>query len=330
MIQSTAARIREPKPRAAHSLELFHPAKLCRPWLPMGHLKPTIAFGAQMYETRFGLKRRPFPATPDSALYYPATPHEAALAALARAVDEDAGLSLLTGAPGTGKTLVAHLLLERLGEGAVSAFLTNSHFPDRAALLQTILFDLGLPYDQGGEQALRLRLTEALLKNCADGKRNLIVVDEAHLLSPDLLEELRLLGNLEAGGRKAFQAVCLAQPKVVETLQQPRLAGWKQRLGVQAALEPLSALEACDYLLHHLRQAGAKAERVIDEAGLETLARGTHGTPRLLNQAAHRALVLADAADMDCVDAEAAIEALASLGLQVDDEAADAPLGIAA
>jgi type II secretory pathway predicted ATPase ExeA len=274
-----------------------------------------------MYETRFGLERRPFPATPDSACYYPATSHEAVLAACVRAVEEDAGLVLLTGAPGTGKTLLGQLLLERLGDNVVSAFLTNSHFPDRAALLQTILFDLGLPHN-GGEQALRLRLTEALLKNSAEGKRNLVIVDEAHLLSPELLEELRLLGNLEAGGRKAFQAVCLAQPAILETLKQQRLAGWKQRLGLQAQLEPLSLDEACDYLLHHLRLAGAQAEKVIDEAGLETLGRGTHGTPRLLNQAVHQALVLADAADMNGVDAEAALEALTSLGLQAEEEAA--------
>jgi general secretion pathway protein A len=276
-----------------------------------------------MYEKRFGLTRRPFPATPDSALYYPATAHEAALAALVRAVGDDAGLMLLTAAPGCGKTLLGHVLLERLGETVVSAFLTNSHLPDRAGLLQTILFDLGLPFDDAREQVLRLRLTEYLLKNCAAGKRNLVLLDEAHLLSADLLEELRLLGNLEAGSGKAFQALCLAQPAIAETLKQPSMAGWKQRLAVQAHLEPLGVEEACDYLLHHLRLAGARPEKVIDSSGLEALARGTHGVPRLLNQAAHQALVLADGADMDCVDAEAALEALAALGLSGDDENAE-------
>jgi general secretion pathway protein A len=274
-----------------------------------------------MYEKRFGLMRRPFPATPDSALFYPATAHEAALEALVRAVGDDAGLLLLTGAPGTGKTLLGHVLLERLGDNVASAFLTNSHLPDRAALLQTILFDLGLPFDDAGEQVLRLRLTDYFLKNCATGKRNLVLLDEAHLLSADLLEELRLLGNLEAGSDKAFQAVCLAQPGIAETLKQPALAGWKQRLAVQAHLEPLGLDEACDYLLHHLRLAGARPDKVIDSSGLEVLARGTHGIPRLLNQAAHQALVLADSADMDCVDAEAALEALAALGLSADEDA---------
>jgi len=277
-----------------------------------------------MYEKRFGLTRRPFPATPDSALYYPATAHEAALALLVRAVGDDAGLMLLSAAPGCGKTLLGHVLLERLGETVTSAFLTNSHLPDRAALLQTILFDLGLPFEDAGEQVLRLRLTDAFLKNCAAGKRNLVLLDEAHLLSADLLEELRLLGNLEAGTGKAFQALCLAQPAIAETLKQPALAGWKQRLAVHTNLEPLGAEEACDYLLHHLRLAGARPDKVIDGSGLEVLARGTLGIPRLLNQAAHQALVLADSADMDCVDAEAALEALAALGLSAEEDAAQA------
>lgn len=273
-----------------------------------------------MVATRFGLKRRPFPATPDTACYYPATPHEAALAPLLRAIDDDAGLALVTAAPGLGKTLLGQILAERLGQNVTSAYLTNSHFADRAALLQAILFDLGLPFAEGSEQVLRLRLTDFLLTNAGAGKRNVVIVDEAHLLAPDLLEELRLLGNLEAGALKAFQAICLAQPAIHETLQQPLLAGWKQRLAVQAEIEPLNADEACDYLLHHVRLAGGQPEQLFDDGALETLARGGRGVPRLLNQAAHHALCLAHDAAMEQVDTEAALEALARLGLEVDED----------
>jgi general secretion pathway protein A len=273
-----------------------------------------------MYEARFGLKRRPFPATPDSSLYYPATSHEAALAPLASALQDDAGLVLLTGEPGSGKTLLGQVLLERLGGSINSAFLTNSHFADRAALLQTMLFDLGLPFEDGSEQVLRLRLTDFLLKGCAEGKRNIVIVDEAHLLNPDLLEELRLLGNLEAGSGKAFQAVCLGQLPIIETLKHPLLGGWRQRMAAHTHVGPLAVEEAYDYLLHHLRLAGGKPENIIDESALESLARGTHGVPRLLNQAAHQALVLADAGELDCVDAEAALEALSLLGLIAEEE----------
>jgi type II secretory pathway predicted ATPase ExeA len=274
---------------------------------------------------RFGLARRPFPATPDSALYYPATPHEAALAPLVRALGEDEGLLLLTGEPGIGKTILGQVLLERLEGNPASVYLTNSHFADRASLLQAILFDIGLPYEEGSEQVLRLRLTDQLLKNCAAGTRNIVVIDEAHHLSTDLLEELRLLGNLEAGGAKAFQAVCLAQAHIVETLKKPSLAAWKQRMAVHVHLGALSVEEAIDYLLHHLRLAGGKPEKIIDESGLDVLARGAMGLPRLLNQAAAQALTLADTAEMEIVDAEAALEALAILGLQTEEIAAETP-----
>jgi type II secretory pathway predicted ATPase ExeA len=272
-----------------------------------------------MYEQRYGLARRPFPATPDGDRYYPATGHENALTSLQRALADDEGIVLLVGAPGTGKTLLGQLILERLPEGHITALLTNSHLADRAALLQAILYDLGLPYADRGEQTLRLRLTEQLLKNCAAGQRTVLVVDEAQHLSADLLEELRLLTNLEAGSQKALQVVLIGQPAILDTLAQPALAVLGQRLAVRCRIEPFGVEEACDYLLHHLRQAGAKTDQVIDDAALETLARGTAGVPRRLNQAAHQALVLADAGELACVDAEAALEALSMLGLAADE-----------
>lgn len=274
-----------------------------------------------MVEKRFGLARRPFPATPDETLYYPASGHEAVLARLLQALADEEGLALLTGEPGTGKTLLGFCLLERLGAGWTTAFLTNSHFPDRAGLFQAILFDLGLSHD-GAEQTLRLRLTDALLKARAEKNGTILVVDEGHHLSADLLEELRLLGNLEAGGKKAIQVVLLAQPSILEALEQAELAALRQRLIVRTVVEPLGVDEAVDYLQHHLRAAGGDPSKIMDEAALEVLARGAKGIPRLLNQAANQALLLADAGDLALVDAEAALEALALLGLEADEPGA--------
>ncbi len=276
-----------------------------------------------MYEKRFGLQRRPFPPTLDTALYYPSTIHEFALAALARGIAEDEGFVLLTGAPGTGKTLLGYTLLDRLDKTIASAFLTNSHFADRSALLQAILYDLGLPHEAATEQLLRLRLTEQLLKNCAAERRTLIVIDEAHHLTADLLEELRLLANLEAGSFKAIQIVLIAQPHVMQMLQQPGLESLRQRIAVKPILGAMEIEEAFDYLLHHLRLAGGKPDKIFEDTALEVLARGTHGIPRCLNQAAHQALTLADDGELAKVDAEAALEALSLLGLAADEEAGE-------
>jgi type II secretory pathway predicted ATPase ExeA len=272
-----------------------------------------------MYQTRFGLRQRPFPATPDTACYYPATGHERALAQLRQALDDCHGLALLSGGPGSGKTLLAGCLAEQLGSAVVVALLTNSHLPDRAALLQAILYDLSLPYEKASEQELRLRLTDALLQTCKAGRQTVLLVDEAQHLTADLLEELRLLGNLEAGANKALQVILIGQASLLQTLRQPELAALQQRLQVRAILQPLGVEEAADYLLHHLRRAGARPEAIVSDEALELLARHTGGVPRLLNQAAMQALALADGAEASYVDAEAALEALTALGLEIPD-----------
>jgi type II secretory pathway predicted ATPase ExeA len=287
-----------------------------------------------MYETHFGLRRRPFRATPDAGCYYPATGHERALDRLLRALADGEGLVLLTGEPGTGKTLLCHALLERLGPDVTSAFLTHGHFGGRAGLLQALLYDLSLPHEGRGEPEMRLALTDFLLENYAAGKKAVLIVDEAHHLGPDLLEELRLLGNLEGPHGKALQVVLAAQPCLIDTLRRPDLSCLSQRLAVRAVLEPMSPPEAADCVLHQLRLAGGRPDEIIVAEALELLARGSRGVPRLLNQAAHQALALACAAGASTVDAEAALEALALLGLEAPaggeyEGAAEGPTGSA-
>jgi type II secretory pathway predicted ATPase ExeA len=268
-----------------------------------------------MYQTHFGLRQRPFPATPDPARYYPATSHERAVARLLNGLADGEGVLLLTGAPGTGKTLLCHCLLERLGPRTNTAFLSNSHVGGRAGLLQAILYDLSLPYENRGEQEMRLALTDHLLRSYTEGRGTILIFDEAHHLSPDLLEELRLLGNLEARAGKAVQVVLVGQPGLLETLRRPELTALAQRLAVRAEVQPLALQEAADYLLHHLRIAGGRPERLFADEALELLSQQTRGVPRLLNQAAHQALNLAAESGAVEVDAEAALEALTLLGL---------------
>jgi len=269
-----------------------------------------------MDSSHFGLTHRPFPATPDTSCYYPATSHERALARLMEGLAEGEGFLLLTGEPGTGKTLLCHCLLDRLDAGACASLLTQGHFRDRAALLEAILYDLSLPHEGRGEQEMRLALTDHLLAGFAQGKATILIIDEAHLLGPEQLEELRLLGNLEARAGKALQVVLVAQPSIRETLKRPKQASLRQRLAVRIELEPLGVQEAADYLLHHVRRAGGRPGEVLAEEALELLARGTGGVPRLLNQSARQAMALVQEAGATFIDVEAAMEALAVLGLE--------------
>jgi type II secretory pathway predicted ATPase ExeA len=282
-----------------------------------------------MYTTHFGLRQRPFRSAPDPAAYYPSGPHEAALHLLLDALADGDGLALLTGDPGTGKTLLATILLDRLGEQASCVFLTNGHLTRRADLFQAVLYDLGLPYAGLSEQELRLALTDRLLADFAAGRKTVLVLDEAHHLPPDVIEELRLLGNLETRAGRAVQIVLVAQPPILDTLRRPELRAVAQRLTARAELGPLTPEEAADYLLHHLRQAGARPEALIGDDALGLIARATGGLPRLLNQAANLALALTYQAGAGRVDAEGALEALARLGLEAE-ELPGEPVGLAA
>ena len=144
----------------------------------------------------------------------------------------------------------------------------------------------------------------------------MLVVDEAQHLTADLLEELRLLGNLEAKNGRALQVVLVALPGFLDILDQPETTGFRQRLAVRLALEPLDRHECTDYLAQHIRAAGGRSQKIFTDEALEILAAGARGIPRLLNQAGHQAMLLAQSNNMDAVDAEVALEASSILGLQ--------------
>jgi type II secretory pathway predicted ATPase ExeA len=271
-----------------------------------------------MDDSLFGLKQRPFRNNLDTKAYYPASGHEQSLAQLLGAIKKEDGIALLTGEVGVGKTLLCHCLVERLGD-TETCLLTNSHFADRTALLQAVLYDLSLSFNGLTEQGLRLALSDHLLARFSSGQPVVLIVDEAHHLSADVLEELRLLTNMEGPEGKALQVVLCGHVAILEKLQKPELACLAQRLATRARLEPLCLHEAADYLVHHLRLAGPNAINLFTDEALDLIARSARGIPRRLNQAASQALDLARETDMPCVDAEVALEALALVGLEVED-----------
>lgn len=268
----------------------------------------------------FGMGARPFRPGPDPTAYYPAAPHEEALTALRQAMAADEPFAVLTGEPGVGKSLVAQVLLERLGDEAITAVITNSHLETRSALLQALLFDSGMSYEGKSEQELRLALTDCLLGRLGEGQRTLIVVDEAHHLSADCLEELRLLANLEARQRCGIQVILIGLPELMETLQRSELRALAQRITTRICLGRLDCAESAEYLAHQIRAAGGKAAELFCEEAVELLAKAAQGVPRLLNQAAHLALQLTGQADGERADAEAVLEALARLGIELPEE----------
>jgi type II secretory pathway predicted ATPase ExeA len=273
-----------------------------------------------MYEAHYGLRSRPFRPGPDLAAYYAAAPHEEALQALRQAIASEEPFVALTGEPGVGKTLVAQVLLGRVGDEANCIVITNSHLDTRSALLQALLYDLGLPYDGKSEQELRLALTDSLLKRLAEGRRTIVLIDDAQHLPADNLEELRLLTNLESPRGRAVQIVLVGMPDLLDTLKQPWLQALAQRLTTRIALGRLDASESADYVKHQLQIAGARPDAIIADEAMELLVKAGQGIPRVLNQLGHQALMLACQAGDGRVDAEAVLEAQARLGIELPPE----------
>jgi type II secretory pathway predicted ATPase ExeA len=263
----------------------------------------------------FGLTRRPFRPTPDTDAYYPAPSHEFALAALRGALAGREGLALVDGDPGCGKTLVALKFLEGLDPTTPRVMVPAPRFARPADLLQALLFDLGVAYQGLTEQELRLAVTDHLLGTLAAGGPAVVVIDEAQHLGSDILEEVRLLGNLETRSAKAAFVVLAAQPGLRERLTRPELAPFAQRIAVRCHIEPLTTEESAAYLRHQVHGAGGRADDLLTEDAVALLAARCKGLPRLLNQTAALAFSLAGSAGEKAVDAEAAIESLARLGL---------------
>lgn len=262
----------------------------------------------------FGLTRRPFRPTPDTDAYFPAPTHEAALAGLWHAYEARDGLALVDGEPGTGKTIVIRKFLDRLDAAVAPVFLPSPRFLRPIDLYQAILFDHGTDYRGLSEQELRLLVTDHLLGRVAAGEPTVLVLDEAQGLGPDVLEELRLLGNIETRAAKAAFIVMAAQSGLRERLAKPELAAFAQRVAVRCKIEPLSRDDSARYLHHQVEVAGGRENLLADEA-LNLLTDHARGIPRVLNQAAALAFQYAETAEADSVDTEAVWEALVQLGL---------------
>jgi general secretion pathway protein A len=245
-----------------------------------------------MYTSFFGLNEKPFSITPDPRYLFMSERHGEALAHLVYGVTESGGFIQLTGEVGTGKTtLVRTLLLNRMPENADVAVVLN---PQLSVLefLATICEELHIdvPHNKGSIKAQTDALNRHLLQAHAEGRRTILVVDEAQNLSPAVLEQVRLLTNLETAKQKLLQIILIGQPELRELLARNDLRQLAQRITGRYHLEPLSRGETAQYIEHRLKVAGALGE-VFDDAAKKETFRLSQGVPRLINVICDRALL---------------------------------------
>ena len=233
-----------------------------------------------MYLSHFALREPPFSITPDPRFLYMSARHREALAHLVYGVGEHGGFVQLSGEVGTGKTSVCRCLLEQLPPHVDVALVLNPRLSP-VELLAAVCDELRIAYPAGTASAKTLvdRLYRHLLDAHGRGRRTVLIIDEAQNLAPEVLEEVRLLTNLETAAQKLLQVVLIGQPELAAMLDQPKLRQLAQRVTARYHLEPLSRAETRAYVRHRLRVAG-RGDAVFTEAALRALYRQSRGIPR--------------------------------------------------
>jgi general secretion pathway protein A len=245
-----------------------------------------------MYTSFFGLSEKPFAITPDPRYLYLSERHAEALAHLLYGINESGGFIQLTGEVGTGKTTVVRTLLSRVPHHADVAVILNPRVTPVEFLL-TICEELGLGIAEADRDSVKQMvdaLNRRLLSAHAEGRRIIVLVDEAQNLSIDVLEQVRLLTNLETPTQKLLQIILIGQPELRELLDRTDLRQLAQRITGRYHLKPLSREETKGYVRHRLRVAGA-TEDIFTPAALVELHRLSEGIPRVINVACDRALL---------------------------------------
>ncbi|MGO9988378.1 MAG: ExeA family protein [Steroidobacteraceae bacterium] len=253
-----------------------------------------------MYEKYFHLRSKPFAMNPDPAFLYPSSQHSRALTMMEYAIESQAPFCMLTGEIGSGKTTLLRHFLRNLGAKITVGLISNAHSSFRS-ILPWAVSSLGIVPSDDSEIAHYEALVDFFVREYGNGRRTLVVVDEAHNLSPSILEELRLLSNVNSEQDLALQVFLVGQPELRSKLELPALEQFAQRVAVDFHLGALTLADARAYIEHRLKVAGGDPALFHAEAVAFIHAR-TRGIPRLINQLCDLALVYAFAEQRNKID----------------------------
>lgn len=255
-----------------------------------------------MYTEHYGIRENPFSITPDPRYLYMSERHQEALAHLLYGVSEGGGFVLLTGEVGTGKTTTCRLLLEQMPDGVDAALILNPRLSEQE-LVASICDELGVAYDYENPSLKTLldALNQHLLTNHAKGRRSVVIIDEAQNLSREVLEQVRLLTNLETETTKLLQIVLIGQPELLDIVNASDMQQLAQRITARYHLKALTQEDTQNYILHRLSVAGME-KNVFSLEAIAEIHRFSRGVPRLINSLSDRCLLGAYTNNAQLVD----------------------------
>lgn len=266
-----------------------------------------------MYEEFYGLKEKPFNLTPDPRFFFLSENHRGAFEHLLYGIKEREGFILITGEVGAGKTTLCRALLNKIESNTTdSALILNPMFSGQE-LLQCILSDLGIQSKATTKKELLDDLNQFLLNQQAANRNSILIIDEAQNLPLPVLEELRILSNLETEKEKLLQIILMGQVELKEKLSLPRLRQLNQRISIRYHLQPLARDEVTRYIQHRLTVAGASGDIHFTAGALREIYHYSQGIPRLINLASDRALLAGYAEQSREIQRQTVIKGLKSL-----------------
>ncbi len=270
-----------------------------------------------MYQSFYGLKEMPFNITPDPKFLYLSPTHQEALQHLKYGVQEKKGFILLIGEVGCGKTTICRRFLNELDPSHYdTALILNTRITE-IDMLRAILTELGENTPAQGQHDLAAQINRVLLQRIEKGRDIVLIIDEAQNLSFRVLEQIRLLSNLETDKQKLLQIVLIGQPELKVLLSHDRLRQLRQRILVNSELKPLKLADTTHYVQHRLTLAGASGRPYFTSAAMRSVHRFSKGIPRIINNLCDKALLAAFVRDSDEVnywDVRRAIREVSALG----------------
>jgi general secretion pathway protein A len=257
-----------------------------------------------MYKAYFGFNEDPFNLSPDPEFLYRSPTHEEALANLIYGVRSRKGFIVLTGEVGTGKTTMLECLRDYLDAHHIEfAFIFNSLLTP-SQFFEMVAYDFSLQVDGKSKTDVLIGLNNLLLEQAERGRTCVLIVDEAHNLESDVLEEIRLLGNMENRGGKLLQIILAGQPELDRKLDAPNLRPFKQRIVLRCMLNPLSEDETVEYVEARMARAGVPNQHIFQRELLREIHVRAHGIPRLINAVCDNLLVTAFAMEQKTASLE--------------------------